>query len=89
MPRMSSVYLNIDGLEITEVTRHYYPIGKPHFKFNRNSSNDRIYTHLKSKEGKRMKLIYNDENGIKKADSLFILSSITCKDDVITVNMER
>lgn len=89
MPGMSLVYLNIDGFEITEVTRHYYASGRAQFKFNRNNSNDRIYTHLKSKENKHMKVIYKNEESIKRADSHLTLTSITCKDGVITVAMEK
>ena len=89
MPRMSSVYLEIDEFEITDLTYHYYAGGKADFKFNRNTGNDRIYVHLKSKEDKRMKLIYKDENGTLQVDSHLALTSITCKDGIITVNMER
>jgi hypothetical protein len=89
MPRMSSVYLEIDDFEITDVTHHYYADGKADFKFNRNTRNDRIYVHLKSKEDQRMKLIYKDENGTLQVDSHLALTSITCKDGIITVNMER
>ena len=88
MSRMSSVYLEIDEFKITDVTRHYYADGKAHFKFNRNTRNTRIYIHLKSKEDQRMKLIYNDENALR-VDSHLALTSITCKDGIITVNMER
>ncbi|MBZ2164592.1 hypothetical protein [Methanobacterium spitsbergense] len=89
MPRMSSVYLEIDEFEITDVTHHYYANGKAHFKFNRNTSNDRIYIHLKSKEDQRMKLIYNEENDTIRVDSHLTLISITCKDGIITANMEK
>jgi hypothetical protein len=89
MPRISLVYLNIDGFEIREITRHSYQSGKAEFKFNRSNSNDRIYIHLKSKENKHMKLIYKNEKGLLRADSHLTLTSITCKDGVITVNMDK
>jgi hypothetical protein len=89
MPRMSLVYLNIDGFEIREITRHSYQSGKAEFKFNRSNSNDRIYIHLKSKLNKHIKLIYKNEEGIKRADSHLTLTSITCKDGVITLYMEK
>jgi hypothetical protein len=89
MSRSSLLYVNIDEFELTEVTRHCYESGKANFKFNRNTSNERIYIHLKSKENKRMKLIYKNENGIVRADSHLTLTSITCKDGVITINMKN
>jgi hypothetical protein len=89
MPIMSLVYLNIDGFEIKEITRHSYENGKAEFQFKRSDSNDRIYIHLKSKENKHMKLIYKNEKGILQADSHLTLTSITCKDGIITVNMDK
>ena len=89
MSRFSLLYVNIDEFELTEVTSHCYESGKAHFKFNRNPSNERVYIHLKSKENKRMKLIYKNEKGILLADSHLTLTSITCEDGVITVNMKN
>jgi hypothetical protein len=89
MPKVSSVYVNIDAFEITEVKSHCYENGRAQFKFNRNISNERLYIHLKSKENKHMKLIYKDIDGITQADTHLILTSINCKDGVITVNMEK
>lgn len=89
MPKISSVYVNIDAFEITEVKSHCYANGTAQFKFNRNISNDRLYIHLKSKENKHMKLTYKNIEGKTQADTHLILTSITCKDGVITVNMEK
>ena len=89
MSKISSVYLNIDAFEITEVKSHCYANGRAQFKFNRNISNDRLYIHLKSKENKHMKLIYKDVEGKTQADTHIILTSINCNDGVITVNMEK
>jgi hypothetical protein len=89
MPRMSLIYLNIDGFEIKEITRHSYQSGHAIFKFHRSNSNDRIYIHLKSKLNKHMKLIYKNEKGLKQADTHLALTSITCENGVITVYMEK
>ena len=89
MSRSSLPYVNIDEFELNDVTRHSYESGKAHFKFKRNPSNERVFIHLKSRENHRMKLIYKNENGIIKADSHLTLTSITCKDGVITVNMKN
>lgn len=89
MPKISSVYVNIDAFEITEVKSHCYENGRALFEFNRNISNDRLYIHLKSKENKHMKLIYKDVEGITQADTHLVLTSITCNGGVITVNMVK
>ena len=89
MSKISLVYLNIDGFEIREITRHSYQDGKAEFEFKRSDRNDRIYIHLKSKENKHMKLIYKNEKGLLQVDSHLTLTYITCKDGVITVNLDK
>ena len=86
---MSLVFLKIDGFEINDITEHSYQGKHAVFKFNRNDSNDRICIHLKTKLNKYMKLIYKNEDDKLLADTHLVLTSITCEDGTITVNMEK
>lgn len=89
MPRSSLVFLKIDGFEIIDITEHSYQSKHAVFKFKRNDSNDKICIHLKTKVNKYMKLIYKNDDGILQADTHLVLTSVTCKDGTITVNMKK
>lgn len=89
MPRSSLVFLQIDGFEINDITEHSYQSKHAVFKFKRNDSNDKICIHLKTKVNKYLKLIYKNDDGVLQADTHLVLISVTCKNETITVHMEK